>query len=313
MFATRVARSRVLLALIVVGGLVGCNRSKDKAGADRNDAPAPAPAPAPGPVPPGPRPPHPDPNQTIPPVKFNFDTSKLGYDPARPDMTIAARQWPRRSSRGDTSLAAYNGKVIATEGRIYGFDGTDRGANSIPLGRVRARFNLFDAGGQVFGDDGKAMAVSTHLADVADWKQLRPGQVVKVVGRGQTPTTPTSVELHDAVVLSVSGEGDPPMTTDQFDDALRKDSKSYAGGLTTDKSVTLTAVVTTAAIPKDPHGPVLFLSYGRGNIRCTITNWDDLEANPPKAGDTVTLVGRADGYAAATNKWQFRGLYVAKK
>src|SRR5262245_22300092 len=96
----------VLLVLLFAGGPVGCNRSKNKPAADSGETPTPAPGPvAPGAAPPGPNPPS---NPPVP--KFNFDVSKLGYDPARPEQTIAARQWPRRSSRGDTSLLGYNGK-----------------------------------------------------------------------------------------------------------------------------------------------------------------------------------------------------------
>jgi hypothetical protein len=309
----------VLLSLLIAGGLVGCNK-KDKPAADSGGTPAPTggPAPAPGPTPPGPTPPGPNPPQPNPPTptapKFNFDVSKLGYDPTKPELTIAARQWPRRSAPRDMSLLGYNGKIIATEGRIYTLNGTDRGPNNAPLGKVRAHLNLFDASGQLFGDDGKAMAVSTYLADVIDWKQFRPGQVVKVVGRAQTPKdAPTSLGLHDAIALPVSAEGDAPMTPEQYDDALRKDPKTYAGGFTTDKYVTFTATVTDAATPNDPQGPVIFFANGKSKIRCTITNWDDHAANPPKAGETVTLIGKAEGYTPATNKWQFRALYLGKK
>jgi hypothetical protein len=246
--------------------------------------------------------------------KFNFDVSKLGYNPARPDQTIPVRDWPRRSGRGDTGLLAYNGKVIATEGRIYGFHGSDRPVkDGPPAGQVRVWLNIFDADGNIFGDDGRAVSPTVNLAAGTDWKKFRPGQVVKVVGRGATPEdAPTSLGLKDAVVLSVTGEGDPPMTTAQLSFAARNDPKKYAGGFTSDRSVTLTGVVSTVPKVVANQDPEITLTTNSGSpVVCTISNWDDFRANPPKTGDSVTIIGKVNGNPL-TGPIRVRGLYLSK-
>jgi hypothetical protein len=229
-------------------------------------------------------------------------------------MTIEAVKWPRRSGSGDRGLLTYNGKIIATEGRIYGFFGNDRPARAgDPGGALRVGFYLFDAGGQIFGADGKAVAVTAYLAEGTDWTKFRPGQVLKIVGKATTPDdAPTSLSLANAVVLSVSGEGDPAFTPMQLDAAVDKDTKTYAGGFTTDRSVTLTGVV--SAVPKASEGanPVLVVTEGTASFRVQVTNRDAFASNPPKPGETVTLIGNVNNFQAGNTPLNFRGLLLPR-
>ena len=301
----------VLLALVGVVVVVWTGRGKNR---DIAGTPPAAGQPDVGPRSVPPRTGEPgEPTEPLP--KLSFDASKLGYDPLRPDQTIPALKWPRRSSRGDTSLTAYNGRIIATTGRIYGLFGTDRGLGNAPLGRTKTQFYLFDADGRLFGDDGKAVAVSVQLADVMDWKQYRPGQVVKVIGRGQTPKdAPTSLSLVDVVVLATTGAGDLPMTTEQLAAAVRSDPKTYTGGFTADRYVTLNGVISDlpAADPQGRNPPVVVLAHSTDGVRCTISNWDEYLTSAVKVGDAVTIIGHAERDPSKPGAWRFRGLFLPK-
>jgi hypothetical protein len=155
--------------------------------------------------------------------------------------------------------------------------------------------------------------VGVTLAEGIDWRQFRPGQVVKVVGKGKTPDdAPTSLGLRETVVLSASGEGDPPMTAEQVSAALAKDAKVYAGGFTSDRYVTLTGVVAAVPAAKNDTTPTVLLAHGKDGVRCEITNWADFAAKRPKPGDTITLIGNVVNYRPTERQWSFRGLYLAQ-
>jgi predicted Zn finger-like uncharacterized protein len=243
-----------------------------------------------------------------------YDRSKLSYDPTRPELTIPAGQWPRRSSRGDTSLTAYDGKVIATEGRIVGFYGSDRPAKPGDRpGPIRFHVYLFDTGGRIFGPDGRGVFASVFFSEGTDWKRLRPGQVVKAVGVARTPKdAPTSLSLYDAVAITVRGDGDPPVTTDQLLADLAKDPKPYRGGFTSDRFFTLTGTVGDIPALSANLFPYLFLAHGTFRVRYTVTNLADYYANPPKPGDPITLIGRVTDYKPFEKQVTIEGLYLPK-
>lgn len=318
------AGGAVLLVLLGVGAVVWINRSKDKP-AETTDAgsgtvPKNAAREPERPVITGANPPkittgsQPETANPAPAPKLPYDIAKLGYDPAKPDFTIPAVEWPRRSGPGDAGLVAYNDKVIVTEGRIYAIEGTDAPEGRTgpqtptgPRGPVRFYFYLFDAGGKLFGADGKAVAVGVHFPPGNDWKRYRPGQVVKVAGRGRTPKdAPTSLDLYNSVVLSVAGEGHPPMTTEQFATAVATNPKEYASNFTTCQYVTLKAVVSGGT------GTTLTLVHPSRKVTCQISNVADLQANPPKSGDTVTLIVRATTNPYGGTDLDLRGLYLSK-
>jgi predicted Zn finger-like uncharacterized protein len=304
----------LLLVVGTVAAVVWINRSKDKDTADNKPAPAdpqPGEKVRPGPGPKGPD--DPEPKAPVPGPKPTYDVAKLGYDPTKPDLTIAAIDWPRRSSREDTSLNAYKGKVIATEGRIYGLGISEPSAKGgEPQGPAQVHFYLYDAGGKIFGADGRGVAVSTYLADGSGWKAFRPGQMVRVVGRVRTSDMDaTSVVLRDAVVLSIAGPGDPPVTTEELVEAVRKEPKTYAGGFTSDRYVTLTAVVSSIPVLPEERTPEVLLAYPAVAVRCKINNPDAFKANPPKPGDTITIIGKVSVVRDPQKEMELRGVYLA--
>lgn len=123
---------------------------------------------------------------------------------------------------------------------------------------------------------------------------------------------PTGVDIRDSVLLSVTGDGDPPFTPAGLDAAVRKDTKTYAGGFTSDRSVTLTGVVKDVPTILSANTVLVTLAEGDASFRVEVTNRDTFTANPPKPGDTITLVGNVNNFGIGAKPLNFRGLLLTK-
>jgi hypothetical protein len=224
------------------------------------------------------------PTSTAAPPQFTYDVAKLGYDPNKPDQTIAARDWPSRFSGGNQDLVSYNGKVLASEGRIRAIWGGDR--NVI----ARAALFLFDADWPTIKGR-PPVPIMVFLSDQVDWQRLRPGQIVKVVGQAKTPSgTPTEVQLHNSAILTISGDGDKPMSPKDVVDANASEPLKYKSGVVTDHYVTLVGTVYKVPNVKPELEPLLLVGEPGSLVVVQINNAKDFTANPPKAGDKVTIV-----------------------
>ncbi len=219
------------------------------------------------------------------PPQFTYDVAKLGYDPNKPDQTIAAHEWPRRRSARDQWLSAYEGKVLAVVGRIHAIWGGDH--NSIG----KASIFLFDADGPRVDYASRTVPITVFLSDQVDWQRLRPGQIVKVAGQVRTPPA-GEPQMFNSVILTVSGEGDKPMSPKDLVEAYALEPKKYKAGWVTDLYVTLVGTVYRVPNVKPGLDPLLLVGEPGSLVVVQINNAKDFAANPPKAGDTVTIVAR---------------------
>jgi hypothetical protein len=194
------------------------------------------------------------PASTAVPPQFTYDVAKLGYDPNKPDKTITVREWLGLSSAGNQGPLDYNGKVLASEGRICSMGGGDRS-------KARAVLTVFNPDdGPTVDHVARTIPIFVFLSDQVDWTRLRPGQIVKVVGQGKRPAGAfDSPQLLNSVILTVSGEGDKPMSSKDVIEAYASAPKKYKAGWVTDQSVTLVGTVYRVPNVKPGLDPLLLV------------------------------------------------------
>ena len=166
---------------------------------------------------------------------------------------------------------------------------------------------------------GSGRAIGCELQVLPDWRQACPGRKTKVVGlldvQDHGPRG-TDIRLKDAIVMDVSGNRLPEVAAEvigkayaakpaEFDKKWKVEDKYYyvIGTLKT---------VEKLPLPGGRFANKFRVAAGPVDLHCNILNEHGVDADPPGAGDKVTLLLECLGYASSFEAIGMTGVYAGK-
>jgi hypothetical protein len=233
--------------------------------------------------------------------------SQFPYDPTKPEIKIDLAKFTSSLGTNDPMIVDWlkkSGKLA----EVYGVMGN----LSVSLKTRRETYLVkgeFDGG-----------AISCESLFPPDWRKEAPGRTVTVVGILEV-TQPKSggadIYLKDAHVMAQSGQPVAEVSAEklgqdyaanavEFEKKWKVKDRYYyvVGNLKRFDKIALSG---SGVANK------FILAGGKVDLYCNIQNQRGVEADPPKVGDTVTVLVEYYGYDGGFKAIAMSGVYVDKK
>ncbi len=248
--------------------------------------------------------PNPNPNRPEPKPKGGIPLSKFPYDPTKPEHKISLAKFKSPIPASDPTAKdwlAKNGKV----GEVHGIMG-------YLFAAPRTRHEAYNVRSET-----ESGSIACESLFPPDWRAASPGRVVTVVGviEALKQGDGVQVRLKDAHVMAIApGRKNMEATAEELGELYTLDRAAFdRKWKAADRYTYVTGTLKRIDKVPNRNGELsnkFILAAGSVELYCHIQNERGVKANPPKAGDKVTVLVNCSGYDSNVKGIAMNGVYV---